>query len=79
MSEGFPPLEAPTSTDVRDRLYAGTYDCVARFGLSKTTIDDVARASGLSRATIYRTFPGGRDQLLRETVGWEVTRLIFST
>jgi AcrR family transcriptional regulator len=74
MSEGFPPLEAPTASDARDRLYAGTYECVARFGLSKTTIDDVARASGLSRATIYRTFPGGRDQLLRETVGWEMTR-----
>ena len=46
MSEGFPPLEAPTPTDVRDRLYAGTYDCVARFGLSKTTIDDVAARLG---------------------------------
>lgn len=51
---------------------AGTYDCAARFGLGKTTVDDVARASGVSRATIYRLFPGGRDQILRETVGWEM-------
>jgi AcrR family transcriptional regulator len=42
--------------------------------MGKTTIEDVARASGVSRATIYRLFPGGRDQLLLETVGWEMTR-----
>lgn len=40
--------------------------------MGKTTIDDVARASGVSRATIYRLFPGGRDELLRKTVGWEM-------
>ena len=28
----------------------------------------------MSRASIYRLFPGGRDQLLRETVGWEMDR-----
>jgi AcrR family transcriptional regulator len=61
-------------SEQRDRVYAGAYDCVSRFGLSKTTVDDVARASGLSRATIYRLFPGGREQLLRETVGWEMDR-----
>jgi AcrR family transcriptional regulator len=56
------------------RVYAGTYECVARFGLAKTTVDDVARASGVSRATVYRMFPGGRDQIVRETVGWEMNR-----
>ena len=25
-------------------------------------------------ATVYRLFPGGRDQVLRETVGWEMNR-----
>ena len=59
-------------------MYAGAYECVARFGLAKTTVDDVARASGVSRATIYRLFPGGRDQLLRETVGWEMNRFFTS-
>ena len=58
----------------RERVLAGAYDCVARFGMNKTTVDDVAKASGISRATIYRLFPGGRDQLLRETVGWEMNR-----
>jgi AcrR family transcriptional regulator len=56
----------------RDRLLAATYRCVARFGLGKTTVDDVVKESGVSRATVYRQFPGGRDELLLETVGWEL-------
>jgi AcrR family transcriptional regulator len=58
----------------RERVLAGAYACVARFGMGKTTIDDVAKESGVSRASIYRLFPGGKDQLLRETVGWEMDR-----
>jgi len=58
--------------DPRERVLAGAYACVARFGMGKTTIDDVAKESGVSRASIYRLFPGGKDQLLRETVGWEM-------
>ncbi len=57
---------------LRDRLLAATYRCVERFGLAKVTIDDVVKESGVSRATIYRQFPGGRDELVRETVAWEL-------
>ncbi len=57
---------------MRERLLAATYRCVERFGLGKTTIDDVVKESGVSRASIYRQFPGGRDELLLETVGWEL-------
>lgn len=65
-----------TSPDLtsRERVLEGAYACVARFGLAKTTIEDVAKESGVSRATIYRWFPGGRDQLVRETVVWEMDR-----
>jgi AcrR family transcriptional regulator len=64
-----PPSDPLT---LRDRLLAATYRCVERFGMAKTTIDDVVKESGVSRATIYRQFPGGRDELLLETVGWEL-------
>jgi AcrR family transcriptional regulator len=57
---------------LRDRLLEATYRCVERFGLGKTTIEDVVKESGVSRASIYRQFPGGRDELLLETVGWEL-------
>jgi AcrR family transcriptional regulator len=53
-------------------LLGATYRCIERFGLAKTTVEDVVKESGVSRATIYRQFPGGRDELLLETVGWEV-------
>lgn len=60
--------------DPRQKVLAGAYACVARFGMGKTTLEDVAKESGVSRATIYRLFPGGKEQLLRETVGWEMNR-----
>jgi AcrR family transcriptional regulator len=60
--------------DPRERVLAGTYACVARFGMGKTTVDDVAKESGVSRASIYRLFPDGKEQLLREAVGWEMNR-----
>src|SRR5437763_1194459 len=69
---GVTQAQPPDPLTLRDRLLAATYKCVSRFGLAKTTIDDVAKESGLSRATIYRQFPGGRDELLLETVGWEL-------
>jgi AcrR family transcriptional regulator len=58
----------------RERVLEATYTCVARFGMGKTTVEDVVKESGVSRASIYRLFPGGKDQLLRETVGWEMNR-----
>jgi AcrR family transcriptional regulator len=58
-------------TAVRQRILVATYDCVARWGLSKTTVEDAARESGLSRATVYRYFPGGRDELISAVVGWQ--------
>ena len=45
--------------DVRERLLQATYACVARWGLAKTTVEDAAREAGVSRATVYRYFPGG--------------------
>ena len=58
----------------RERVLEGAYQCVARFGLAKTTVEDVVKESGVSRATVYRVFPGGKDQLLRAAVGWEMGR-----
>jgi AcrR family transcriptional regulator len=40
------------------RLLDGAVACIARVGVSKTTLDDVAREAGCSRATLYRYFPG---------------------
>ena len=63
--------------DVRERIFEATYACVARYGIAKTTVEDAARAAGLSRATVYRHFPGGRDQLIEEAITWEVNRFFL--
>ncbi len=44
--------------------------------MGKTTVDDVAQEARLSRATVYRHFPGGKDQLIRETVMWETAHVV---
>lgn len=57
------------------RLIAAALRCVARWGVAKTTLDDIAREAGCSRATVYRAFPGGKDALFAAVVGAEVARL----
>ena len=59
---------------VRERILEATYACVARYGLAKTTVEDAAREARVSRATVYRYFPGGKDQLVREVIAWETGR-----
>jgi AcrR family transcriptional regulator len=41
----------------RDQVLDAFLACVARFGMTKTTLDDVAREAGCARATVYRYFP----------------------
>ncbi len=56
--------------DTRQQILEATYVCVARWGLAKTTVEDAAREAKVSRATVYRTFPGGRDELISAVVAW---------
>lgn len=67
-------MAARAAADVRPRILEATYACVARWGLSKTTVEDAAREAGVSRATVYRYFPGGRDELMSAVVSWEYAR-----
>jgi AcrR family transcriptional regulator len=56
----------------------GALRCLARQGIAKTTVDDIAREAGLSRATAYRTFPRGKEDILGAVVETEVARLFSS-
>lgn len=51
----------------REQLLKAAEACFARYGIVKTTMVDVARAVGLSRATVYRYFPD-RDGLILAVV-----------
>jgi AcrR family transcriptional regulator len=59
----------------RVRIADAANRCVARRGVQKTTVDDVAREAGCSRATVYRTFPGGKEEVISAVVDTEVARL----
>lgn len=52
--------------------------CIARWGVAKTTLDDVAREAGCSRATVYRVVPGGKDGVVTALLRAEVDRF-FAT
>ncbi|MCC5952604.1 MAG: TetR/AcrR family transcriptional regulator [Acidimicrobiia bacterium] len=62
--------------DTRTRLLTAALHCFEVEGLRATSLEDVARAAGMSRATVYRHFPGGREQLVADTITWEVGRFL---
>ena len=49
--------------DAETRVLDAAQRCCDRWGIAKVTIDDIATDAGVSRATIYRMFPGGKDVL----------------
>jgi AcrR family transcriptional regulator len=65
-ADGVDPLE--------DRIIDAILECVGHWGIAKTTADDVARRAGVSRATLYRAFPGGKDVLFEATLARELGR-----
>jgi len=50
-------------TSLEQRVLDAAKVCCERWGRAKTTVDDIAAEARCSRATIYRLFPGGRDNL----------------
>lgn len=68
----------PTAADgsLEDRLLSATLRCVARWGTVKTTLADIAREAGCSRATVYRAFPGGKEAVLVAAGEREVRRVL---
>lgn len=46
---------------IEEAILDAVRDCVDTWGWHKVTVDDVSARAGVSRATLYRVFPGGRD------------------
>ncbi|MGH2676389.1 MAG: TetR/AcrR family transcriptional regulator [Actinomycetota bacterium] len=57
-------------SDTSSRILDAAFEAVATFGLSRLTVDDVARLAGLSRQTVYRYFDS-RDALVVALVARE--------
>jgi AcrR family transcriptional regulator len=52
----------------RERILEAAEVLFARHGLDKTTLADIARRAGLSKATLYHHFPAGKESIFREAV-----------
>ncbi len=57
------------------RILDAAFEAVARFGLSRLTVDDVARLAGVSRQTVYRYFDS-KDALILALVAREEEALL---
>ena len=53
----------PAPGAAETRILDAAKRCCEQFGIAKVTVDDIAAAAGVSRATLYRLFPGGKDVL----------------
>lgn len=50
------PTRGPAEHAVRDQIIAAAHECFARYGYAKTTVADLAKEIGFSKAYIYRFF-----------------------
>ncbi|MFM2370530.1 MAG: hypothetical protein RIS85_252 [Pseudomonadota bacterium] len=50
------PTRGPADHAVRDQIVAAARECFARYGFGKTTVSDLAKEIGFSKAYIYRFF-----------------------
>jgi AcrR family transcriptional regulator len=67
---------AQTSDErTRERILDAALAHLERYGLRRTTVEDVAREAGLSRVTIHRHF-GTKETLIREVVLREGRRFL---
>ena len=64
-----------TADELERRMVDAALRCIERWGLAKTSMDDIAREANVSRATVYRVFPGGKDRLVETVVQHELGRL----
>lgn len=60
--------------DTRDRILRAAVTCAGRVGLGRLTIEHVAQVAGVGRATVYRHFPHGREEVVSAAIADEVAR-----
>jgi len=67
---------APVERDGTDiAILEATLRCLTRFGLNRMTVEDVAKAAGVGRATVFRRFES-KDEMIRQAFALELRRLV---
>lgn len=69
------PLRKQQKNYTRQRLIEVARELFVQKGIQETGIDDIAKAAGTSRATVYTHF-GGKTEIIRELVAeiWETVQ-----
>lgn len=65
-------------SDIRAAAHEAALACISRYGVAKTNLDDVAAEAGLSRAAVYRAYPGGKQALLASVFATEAASVLQS-
>ncbi|MBN8848618.1 MULTISPECIES: TetR/AcrR family transcriptional regulator [unclassified Sphingomonas] len=66
--------EGDANAAARERIAASSRNCFERYGVRKTTIDDIASDAGISRGSVYRYF-ANKEDILRYVSAGEITRV----
>ncbi len=56
VSPSFPGPRGPVDHDIRDQIVAAANEHFSQYGYAKTTVSDLAKAIGFSKAYIYKFF-----------------------
>lgn len=56
VSSSFPGPRGPVDHDIRDQIVAAANEHFSQYGYAKTTVSDLAKAIGFSKAYIYKFF-----------------------
>lgn len=65
-ADGAPRRRSASTNDRRAAVLDAVADLLRDGGSSRFTVGEVADRAGVSRATLYRDFEGGKDELLEE-------------
>jgi len=72
VARGFTDKE---KADIEERLLARGRELFARYGLDKTTVEELAQAAGIAKGTFYRFFPS-KEALFGEVLVDEMPRML---
>ena len=71
---GYSPAMPGRATE-REVVVDAAAECFAALGIAATTVEDIARGAGVSRATVYR-YVGGKQKLIGEVVMREAVAVV---
>lgn len=72
------PTRGPAEHAVRDQIIAAAHECFARYGYAKTTVADLAKEIGFSKAYIYRFFES-KQAIGEEICGSRLDQIVTET